>query len=195
MRIMFTAFKPFGGASWNASEEIINALPETHVRCKLIKVVLPVRYKDAFTTLKRHMDEQRPDAILMMGEARGRKRLSIEQIAVNLNDARRPDEAGVIKSGETIDPDGPDGIFTTLPVDAILEALASSGIPYERSLSAGGYVCNDLFYRALRHADVPAGFIHIPVAHECDAPPRDFNDFAEALKSIVTALVERKDAT
>jgi pyroglutamyl-peptidase len=48
-----------------------------------------------------------------------------------------------------------------------VDRLREAGIPAELSLSAGAYLCNQVFYSLLYHLasrqlTIPAGFIHLP---------------------------------
>src|SRR5690606_33164956 len=91
-----------------------------------------------------------------------------ERIAINVDDARIPDNAGASPVDEPVVPDGPAAYFATLPIKAIVEAMRKAGIPAAVSQTAGTYVCNHVFYglmHALRRTRaVRGGFIHVPHA-------------------------------
>ena len=67
-------------------------------------------------------------------------------MAINVNDARIPDNAGASRSTRRSSPDGPAAYFTTLPIKAMLQALLDGGIRAEVSQTAGTFVCNHVFY-------------------------------------------------
>ncbi len=119
------------------------------------------------------MDEVKPALVLCVGQAGGRAQLSLERVAINVDDARIPDNAGACPIDAAIATDGPAAYFTTLPIKAMLAALREAGFPAEVSQTAGTYVCNHVFYglmHALRHDQsvpgVRGGFIHIPYSPE-----------------------------
>ena len=117
------------------------------------------------------LEEAHPAAVLCLGEATRRPAISIERVAVNLLDFRIPDNAGAQITDQPIREDGPAAYFSTLPVRALLNALHGSKLPAELSLTAGSYLCNQIFY-TLMHAlaaqgsKVTAGFIHLPALPE-----------------------------
>jgi pyroglutamyl-peptidase len=121
--------------------------------------------------LAQAIEEEQPDAVLCIGQAGGRAKLTAELIAINLKDAVIPDNAGTMYTGEPILADGPAGYFATIPVKAIAAAMGEAGIPAAVSYTAGTYVCNDLMYHlmhllATRYPHIKGGFIHIPYSCE-----------------------------
>ena len=117
------------------------------------------------------MDQLHPDAVVSLGQAGGRKAVTPERIAINLMDARIPDNEGQQPAEQPIEPGGPDGCFSTLPVSAMAQAIREAGLPGEVSNTAGTFVCNQVMYRVLRHAaktmpDTRCGFIHVPYLPE-----------------------------
>ncbi len=132
------------------------ALLELEDQYQVIKVQIP-------TALAQHQ----PHTVLCVGQADGCTELCIERVAINLDDAGIPDNAGAQPIDQSIVPDGPTAYFSTLPIKAIVQALHTSGIPAVVSNSAGTYVCNHVFYGLLHAASSNpllrrAGFIHIP---------------------------------
>lgn len=141
------------------------------------------------------LDEVRklhPEIVIMVGVAQGRKAVTPEKIAVNYQDARIPDNAGQIMHACPIDPNGADGIFTRLNAEAMVEAVKAAGLPCQLSLTAGAYVCNDLFYRVSGAQDALGYrciFVHVP-GLDILTPQQD----AQALEAMVRAAVrEAKD--
>lgn len=172
MKLLITGFEPFGGEERNASWDAVALLPERIGPWELDKLCLPVVYGEAFRVLAPHLAEKRPDAVICVGQAGGRTAITPERVAVNLRDARIPDNAGNQPRDEAVEPQGPAAYFSTLPVRQMTEVIRSAGIPAALSLSAGAFVCNDLFYllmHSLAGSGVPGGFIHVPAAK--DLPP------------------------
>ena len=170
MRVLVTGFEPFGGSGVNPSGEIAKALDGRDVGgVRIIGRVLPVRWGVAIQTAVDLIDEVRPDAVIMFGQAGGRAAMAVERIGINVCEGT--DNAGQAGDGRAIAPDGPDGVFSRLPVRDIVAAMRAAGVPAEISNSAGTYLCNHVAYgvpKALAAAgsQVPAGFIHVPMLPE-----------------------------
>ena len=167
--LIITGFDPFGGESVNPAWEAVRRLPDTIGEYRLTKFQIPTRFSAAVEAVLAVAEADSPDVILCIGQAGGRSAVTPERIAINFNDARIPDNGGFQPAEQPIDPDGPDGIFATVPVSAMAEAIRAAGIPGQVSLSAGAFVCNDTLYRLLRHyegTDTRVGFIHVPFLPE-----------------------------
>lgn len=178
--ILVTGFEPFGGDEFNPSFEAVKRLPDRIKNTELVKSELPVLFDDAADKLESLIEKHHPDAVLCTGLAGGRKGITPEVIAVNLRNARIPDNAGRQPVWGKIVPDGPDGIFSTLPVREMTEALTAAGIPAAVSFSAGTFVCNEVMYRLLRlqrehFPEMTAGFVHVPYAEEFSCPEGVFS--------------------
>ena len=180
MKILLTGFEPFGGSDLNPSAMVVEALaadPPPNV--DLVTAVLAVVGEEAGDRLVRIAEDERPDAIVMLGEATGRPGVTIEQVAINLRDYGMNDNVGNRVSNQPVVDAAPDAYFTTLPVEELVQAIRAIGVPAARSLSAGAFLCNEISYRVL-HAEAiakrrtPAGFVHLPrVPEQCvdtDAP-------------------------
>jgi pyroglutamyl-peptidase len=172
MDLLLTGFEPFGGSTINPSEQVIRRLDQAsitdaRVHTRLLpvdRVCAPQQLIDCIHTL-------RPGAIICFGEAAGRTAISIERAAINLLDFRIPDNTGSQAVDEPVVPGGPAAYFSTLPVRALYTSLLDSDIPAELSLSAGTYLCNQVFYSlmhdlSLNGRSIPAGFIHLPALPE-----------------------------
>ena len=168
--ILISGFDPFDGADINPSAAVVEALekdPPSGV--EMTTTILPVETGVAARRLLSRVEAGGADIVLMLGEARGRSVISIEQVAVNLLDFSIPDNAGHRVRDQAIVADGPDALFATLPVRPLVDALLDADIPAERSLTAGTYLCNEISYRMLEQArrddgsrSPIAGFIHLP---------------------------------
>lgn len=167
MRILITAFEPFQQETVNATMEALALLPDSVSRHTFIKRVLPVEFGTAIDRIKALVDELSPDAVICMGQATGRSDVTPERVAINVSDARIPDNAGNQPKDAPIRADGPAAYFSTLPVREMIAAMKENGVPASLSNTAGTFVCNHLMYGLMDHLSVtgrhiPAGFIHIP---------------------------------
>jgi len=165
--VLLTGFDPFGGENVNPSWEAVHGL---HGQCidghLVVARQLPTEFDASLSVLKEAMHELKPVIVLGVGQAGGRPKLSLERVAINLQDARIPDNAGAQPIDEPVIAGGPAAYFSTLPIKAMLAALHEAGLPAEISHTAGTYVCNHIAYAMLHLASqqpgVRAGFIHIP---------------------------------
>lgn len=163
MKILFTGFVPFDGGTSNPSYACLKELPPTAGGAELVTMELPVSFRRAPALLLERMEAEQPDAVICLGLAANRKKISLEKVGLNYAYARIPDHDGVQPRDVPLDPSGPAACFATLPVWVLAEELNRAEIPAEVSLSAGGYVCNCLLYHLLRAAGkISAGFIHVP---------------------------------
>lgn len=168
-RLLITGFEPFGGETVNPSWQAVEALPERIGGWELTRLQVPVVYGQAAQRVLELAETIHPDAILCVGQAAGRAAVTPEYVAINLRFASIPDNAGYFAEEEPIDADGPDGLFSTLPVRRMASAIQDAGLAGAVSFSAGAYVCNDLLYLLLRHyagTPVRIGFVHVPLLPE-----------------------------
>ncbi|MBQ8238964.1 MAG: pyroglutamyl-peptidase I [Oscillospiraceae bacterium] len=191
MTILVTAFDPFGGESVNPAQLAVEALPDIIGGHTIIKAIIPTVFGQSADQVTALMDAHSPDAVVCIGQAGGRDAITPERVAINIMDAKRPDNAGMIPEDVPIVPDGPAAYFSTLPVKAMVSAITAAGIPARLSNTAGTFVCNQLLYRCLHHAatrmpDCRCGFIHVPYIPEQTSEKPDM--FAMALEDIVKGL-------
>jgi pyroglutamyl-peptidase len=169
--VLLTGFEPFGGESINPSWEAVRVLQGARIAGHRVETrCLPVVFGEASKRLRKAIAETQPALVICVGQAGGRAQISLERIAINVDDARNPDNAGNSPVDAAIVADGPAGYFSTLPIKRLLVELHRMGIPAEISQSAGTYVCNHVFY-ALMHSlgkrrGVRGGFVHIPYSPE-----------------------------
>jgi pyroglutamyl-peptidase len=167
-KVLLTAFEPFGGQSLNPSQEVVRVLQGVTFEGLSLEIcVLPVERFRAIDRTLEAMKRFTPDVVVMLGEAGGRTGITLETIAVNLDDFRIPDAAGQQPRGEPIVGSGPLELHATLPVQRLVERLTKEGFPVTRSVDAGRYLCNRLFYVVLYTVaqmglHTQAGFIHLP---------------------------------
>ncbi|MBP2437011.1 pyroglutamyl-peptidase I [Microbacterium amylolyticum] len=168
--VLLTGFSPFAGDARNPSEEVVRDVAQQwEGEERLVTEILPVAYDAAGSRLRELIAEHIPDVIIAVGLAGGRTAVTPERVAINLRDARIPDNAGARPVDEPSVPGGPAAHFATLPVKAIVRDITRAGIPAAVSDTAGTFVCNHTFYVAADAAattDARAGFIHVPWSAE-----------------------------
>ena len=163
--ILVTGFEPFATSSLNPSGEIVKTLNGDD----LVTAILPVVFGQASSQLKELIDLHKPTAVLCLGQAEGRSVMTPERIAINLDDARIADNDGNQPKEQRIIDDGPDGYFSTLPIEKMVASMKAAGVPASISLSAGTFVCNHIFYVMqdyLKDSSIKSGFMHVPLMDE-----------------------------
>jgi pyroglutamyl-peptidase len=188
--VLVTGFEPFGGSAVNASQEVVGRLPRRVGDVGIVTGILPCVFGDAPRELAALIREHRPDVVLALGEAGGRSGVDLERVAINVDDARIPDNAGNRPIDSPVVAGAPSAYFSTLPIKACAAAVEKVGVPTSVSNSAGTFVCNHVFF-ALMHLltgvhGVRGGFVHVPTV--------DTLLTAEAVRG-VTALLETAAAT
>ena len=169
--VLLTGFEPFGGEALNASALAVGALAGATVGgFRVETAILPVVFGESSRRLLVELGRLRPALVVCVGQAAGRAEISLERIAINLEESTTPDNAGVAPAARPVRAGAPAAYWSTLPITPIRDALRAAGLPAGASLSAGSFVCNHLFYE-LMHAlrDTPstsAGFVHVPVTPE-----------------------------
>ena len=199
MTILVTGFSPFGGETVNPSWQAVEQLSQPGNGGEIVRIRLPVTYAGCAGPVLDAIRETEPGAIVMTGQAGGRTELSIERLAVNLDDAQAADNDGVERQGVPVIPHGPAAYFATLPVTAIAAHLRKAGCPAVVSNTAGLYVCNHLMYRVLHYIaasgrDIRAGFVHVPflpeqIADRPGTPSMSLACMTAGLQHIVEFLV------
>jgi pyroglutamyl-peptidase len=189
--VLLTGFEPFNGATINPSWEAVRALdgwsgPGFAVVARQVLFV----FGNALDVLREAIAGVKPDIVIAVGQAGGRSEISLERVAINVDDASIRDNAGNQPVDTPIAADGPAAYFTTLPAKAIVKALRLRGFPSGVSQTAGTFVCNHVFYGLMHHAvgqPLKAGFIHVPFLPE-QAADRPERPPSMALRDIVDAL-------
>ena len=168
-KLLITGFDPFGGEAVNPSWEAVRLLPEEIGACRLTRLRIPTVFGRAAETVLAAAEKLQPDVILCIGQAGGRSGVTPEVVAINLREARIPDNAGNQPSAVPVVKDAPAAYFSTVPVRAMVQAINDEGIPAALSYSAGTFVCNDVLYSLLHHyhgTQTKVGFIHVPFLPE-----------------------------
>ncbi len=162
MIVLVTGFGPYLRQRRNPTGELAQAVDGRRMGTShVVGRVLPTEFRACERSLRRAVRECRPDALVMFGLAPGRRRLAIEAVAMNVDHAEDPDNAGKRAWRRPIKRGGPRLIDSTLPIDRLHEALKRARIPVAVSYHAGTYVCNHAFYVGARMAR-RAGFVHVP---------------------------------
>ena len=193
-KLMITGFEPFGGETINPSWEAVKALPDTIGDYEIIKLRLPTVYGKAAKTAVQFAKDIMPDVILSIGQAGGRKGVTPEVVAINLREAKIPDNEGTIIQNKPVIEGAPAAYFSTVPVREMTEAILLSGVPASLSYSAGAFVCNDVLYSILHFfsgTKTRAGFIHVPFLPDQakeNAPFLTLNEIILALTEAIKAL-------
>ena len=169
--VLLTGFEPFGGDTVNASWLAVQRVAAEWAGPESLTIAeLPVAFGLAADRLDALIAEHRPRLVVAVGLAAGRDRVTPERVAINVDDARIPDNADATPIDEPIVADGPAAYFSTLPLKAAVAAVEAAGIPASVSQTAGTFVCNHVFYRlmdaAARLPKLRAGFVHVPSASE-----------------------------
>ncbi|GEM45158.1 pyroglutamyl-peptidase I [Deinococcus cellulosilyticus] len=171
MRVLLTGFEPFGGEqinpSWLAVQGVSALVPHLDIVCHQ----LPTVFGAALEELRVAIEDHNPRVVICTGQAGGRPCISLERVAINLMDARIPDNAGQQPLDEPIFEGAPAAYFTTLPVKRLRQRMIQEGIPSEISYTAGTFVCNDVFYGLMhdlstRSPGIIGGFVHVPYLPE-----------------------------
>ncbi len=170
-KILLTGFDAFGGEDVNPSWLVAQALHGQRIGAATVQAQrLPCAFGLALAVLDEALATHRPVLVLALGQATGCGDFSIERVAINVDDARIPDNAGAQPIDEPVVPGAPAAYFSTLPVKAMVQALLRAGLPASVSQSAGTYVCNHVFFGLMhalhRQRGRRAGFMHLPLLPE-----------------------------
>jgi len=200
--VLLTGFDPFGGEGVNPSWLAVQALQGRRIAGhRLVTAQLPTVFGTALAQLQALLRQHRPALVICVGQAGGRAALSLERVAINLDDARIADNAGAQPIDTSVVPGGPAAYFTTLPVKAMRAALQRKGLAAEVSQSAGTFVCNHVFYGLMHllatqraHRKTRGGFVHVPWLPEQGAPSMALDDVVSGLRVAVrVALTTPQD--
>ena len=200
MKILLTAFDPFGGDTVNPAQKAVEAVSDHIAGAEIVKIIVPTVFDKAIDTVYEAMKREQPDVTFCIGQAGGRYELTPERVAINLNDARIPDNEGKQPLDQKIFEDGENAYFTLLPVKAMVERIRQAGIPASVSYTAGTFVCNHLMYGVLYHISkefqgMKGGFMHVPFLHEQvltkpGTPSLSKEDIVKGIEAAITAIVE-----
>ena len=204
-KILVTGFDPFGGEKVNPALEVIKLLPKKIGENEVRILEIPTVYKKSVEKIEKEIESYRPDYVLSIGQAGGRASISIERVAINIDDFRIKDNEGNQPIDENIFEDGENAYFSTLPIKSIQEELSKNNIPSSISNTAGTFVCNHLMYGVLytlakKYPHIKGGFTHVPfipaqVARRTPvAPYMALEDIKRGLEAAIAAIDKNFDA-
>lgn len=199
MKIILSGFDPFGGESTNPSWEAVKEVETRDIGAEVIKLEIPTSFNRALPALRVAMEEHRPEVVLCIGQAGGRAALTPERVAINLDDARIPDNDGLQPEEDRIIPEGENAYFSNLPLKSMVEAIREAGLPAQISNTAGTFVCNHLLYGLMHliETEFPkcrGGFMHVPYAPEQVAqkpgqPSMSVSDIARGIRAALSVVI------
>lgn len=203
MKILVTGFDPFDGADTNPSYEAVKKLPDTIKGFEVVKAEIPTEFSQSKNILRELMVEDDFNFVLSVGLAGGRSEICVERVAINIDDARIPDNAGNQPIDEMIEQEGPPAYFSNMPVKKMVQAMDDAGVSARLSNTAGTFVCNHVLYQlgSLVDTEFPAakfGFIHVPYAEERfenknRMPAMPLADIVRGLHAAIEAMVDGGD--
>lgn len=202
MKILVTGFEPFGGEKINPSMEAVKLLNDEINGSKIIKLEIPTVMIKSVDILKEVIEKEKPNFVLNVGQAGGRKGISIERIAINIDDFRIEDNEGNRPIDEPIIIDGPAAYFSTLPIKAMLKKLLNNNIVASISNTAGTFVCNHVAYSmshlaAKNYPNMKTGFIHVPfldlqTTNKKDVFSMDLDSIVKSLRLLIEAIIDNE---
>lgn len=201
-RVLLTGFDAFGGESLNPSWKAVHALHGRRIAGhQLVAAQLPTVFEASLAELAQLLRRHKPALVLCVGQAGGRAAISLERVAINVNDARIADNAAAQPIDTPVVAAGPAAYFSTLPIKAMLQALQREGIAAEVSQTAGTFVCNHVFYGLMHHLatrrgfkHTRGGFVHVPFLPEQGTPGMPLEEQVRALRVAVrAALATQRD--
>lgn len=200
MKCLVTGFDPFGGEAINPALEAVKLLPEEINGAKIVKLEIPTVFGKSAEVVQTKIEEIQPDVVLNIGQAGGRFAISPERVAINVDDARIPDNEGNQPVDEAIQPQGQPAYFSQLPIKAMVAAMKEAGIPAVVSNTAGTFVCNHIMYQVqymidTKYPTLKGGFIHVPfvpeqVVDKPGQPAMSLQDIAKGLEAAIGAIVD-----
>lgn len=203
MKCLVTGFDPFGGEEINPALEAVKLLPEEINGAKIVKLEIPTVFGKSAEVVQAKIEEIQPDVVLNIGQAGGRFAISPERVAINVDDARIPDNEGNQPVDEAIQPQGQPAYFSQLPIKAMVAAMKEAGIPAVVSNTAGTFVCNHIMYQVqymidTKYPTLKGGFIHVPfipeqVVDKPGQPAMSLQDIAKGLEAAIGAIVDYQE--
>ena len=205
MKLLLTAFDPFGGDAINPALEAVKLVADKIGRFDIVKLEVPTVFRKSIDTVAKAIEEEKPDVVLCIGQAGGRFEITPERVAINVDDARIKDNEGNQPIDIKIFEDGENAYFTTLPIKAMVEAIREVNLPAAVSNTAGTFVCNHLMYGVLytlakKYPHIKGGFTHVPfipaqVARRTPvAPYMALEDIKRGLEASIDAIDKNFDA-
>lgn len=200
MKTLITGFNSYAEIKVNPSQIIVEEIREimkNDLNINVTAIVLPTEYENSGNQIQQQIRQIKPDIVLCLGVATDQDLLlRLERVALNLDDAIEPDNAGIVRSGQPIVIDALPAYFSTLPLEEIRDNLNAQDIPVVISNHAGTYVCNHVYYMALHEIkklqlNTLCGFMHVPLVIESFnrfSPRLNLLDIIQAVEYILSIL-------
>lgn len=199
MKILLTAFDPFGKDVVNPALEAVKITDTDGLDAEVIKLEVPTVFGRSIEKVQEAMEKHHPDVVLCIGQAGGRYALTPERVAINLDDARIEDNDGNQPIDVRIYADGENAYFSSLPIKAMVAAIQEKKLPAQVSNTAGTFVCNHLMYGVLytiakKYPACRGGFMHVPfipeqVVKRPDTPAMSLCDIALGIRAALEAII------
>lgn len=200
MKVLISGFDPFGGEKINPALEAVKLLPDVIAGAEVIKVEIPTVFNKSVEKLEEYIEIHKPNIVICVGQAGGRFGICPERVAINMDDARIPDNEKNQPIDIEIKEDGAPAYFSNLPIKAMVKHMNDNGIPATVSNTAGTFVCNHTMYGVLYLADkkypgMKGGFIHVPyipaqVTAKPNTPSMSISDISKGLELSIEAAVQ-----
>ena len=175
MKVLITGFQPFGKETMNPSFEAVRLLPDEIMGAQIVKAEIPVVFHKGGEKVQELVRSEKPDIVILVGQAGGRTAMNPERVAINCEDCPTggPDNEGNVPQGEKIYEDGPDAYFSKLPIKAMVKKMMDNGVP----------------------ANIRGGFIHVPYATIQNHPnfaSMTIEEISKGLKLSIEAAIENE---
>lgn len=203
MKVLITGFEPFGGEKINPSLEAVKKLENKICGADIVKAQIPTVFHRSIEELEKLINAEQPDVVICVGQAGGRFDISIERVAINIDDARIADNDGNKPVDELVFKDGENAYFASIPIKAMVEEIKKANIPVSISNTAGTYVCNHIMYGLLylidkKYPKIRGGFIHVPfiteqIIDKPNVPYMEISKITEGLTLAIKGAVENKE--
>lgn len=203
MKVLITGFDPFGGEEINPALEAVKKLPKNICGAEIIKLEIPTVFKKSLEKIEENIIKHTPDIVISVGQAGGRFGITPERVAINIDDARIPDNEKNHPIDSMIFKDGENAYFSNLPIKAMVKEMKNGDIPGSISNTAGTFVCNHVMYGILyminkKYPHMRGGFIHVPyipsqVLEKLNTPSMSLDDISKGLELCIKAAIENKE--
>ena len=199
MKVLVTAFDPFGGETVNPAYEAVKLLEDKIAGVDIVRYEIPTVFRKSVEKLEEALQKEKPHAVICIGQAGGRSEITVERIAINIDDARIKDNEGNMPEDEVIYQDGPSAYFSNLPIKQMVRNIKEHGIPASVSDTAGTFVCNHIMYSLLylnekKNLGIKGGFIHVPyipkqTIDKRNTPSMNLEDIIKGITYAIEAVV------
>lgn len=201
MKLLITGFEPFGGETINPAYEAVKTLEDKIMNTEIIKREIPTVFNKSIEVLENLIENEKPDIVICVGQAGGRYDISLERVAINIDNARIKDNEGNQPVDIKIFEDGENAYFTSLPIKRMVKKIREAGIPASISNTAGTFVCNHIMYGLLylidkKYPNIRGGFIHVPylpeqVISKRNMPSMSIENIRKGLRLAVEVVLEK----